>query len=113
MLENVLLMVGSLYAWVIENDEAASIGTKKRATIRDAMREKTTAKERSVKICPAIPSTKEMGRNTLMVVSVLALTAMATSALPFAAASFVILRVKSHLNVFQNNNSIVDKHSNP
>ena len=72
---------------LLSNFLDASMGIKKRETIRDASKEKTTAKERSPKIWPAIPSTKTIGKNTAIVVKVEAVTAPATSDVPFRAES--------------------------
>ena len=63
------------------------MGMKKSEIIKEARREKITARERSPKICPAIPSTKTMGKKTATVVKVEAVTAPATSEVPLSAAS--------------------------
>ena len=55
---------------------------KKSATAREARSEKTTVRPRSPNICPAIPSTKTIGKKTAIVVSVDATTAEPTSAVP-------------------------------
>ena len=61
-------------------------GSTNTATTNEASREKTTVMARSPIISPATPSTKVMGRNTAMVVSVEAVTAPPTSRSPSRAA---------------------------
>ena len=67
--------------------DALSMGTSVSDTTREARREKVTVRAMSLKSCPAIPSTKTMGKNTATVVNVEAVTAPATSVVPFMAES--------------------------
>jgi len=62
-----------------------SIGTRVRETTKEASREKVTVSAISLNSCPAIPSTKTIGKNTATVVKVEAVTAPATSEVPFKA----------------------------
>jgi len=63
------------------------MGIRVSDTSRLALSEKVTVSAWSAKSCRATPSTNTMGRNTQMVVSVEAVTAMPTSEAPFMAAS--------------------------
>ena len=65
----------------------ASIGIKNSATATEANSENTTVRERSPKICPAIPSTNTIGKKTAIVVRVDAKTAVPTSLTPLTADS--------------------------
>ncbi len=58
------------------------------ATTSEASRLKVTVRAWSRKSCPAMPSTKTMGRNTATVVRVEATTAPPTSAVPLMAAAY-------------------------
>ena len=58
------------------------MGMKNSATPNEANSENTTVSAMSPKICPATPSTKTMGKNTVIVVSVEANTAVPTSLVP-------------------------------
>ena len=58
------------------------MGMKYSATPNEASSENTTVSAISPKICPATPSTKTMGKNTVIVVSVEANTAVPTSRVP-------------------------------
>ncbi len=62
-------------------------GIRVNATHKDPINEKVTVKASSLNNCPAIPTTKTMGRNTAIVVSVEATIALDTSSAPSPAAS--------------------------
>ncbi len=73
------------FLFLKENFLEANIGIKKSDTNNEANRENTTASERSPNICPAIPSTKTIGKKTAIVVIVEATTAPPTSDTPLMA----------------------------
>ncbi len=65
----------------------ASIGINVRATINENTRAKVTVSAWSRNSWPAMPEIKTIGKNTAIVVSVAATTALATSVVPFRAAA--------------------------
>ena len=60
----------------------ASMGTSVRDTMSEARSENVTVRAMSLNSCPAMPSTKTMGKKTATVVRVEAVTAPATSVVP-------------------------------
>jgi hypothetical protein len=60
----------------------ASIGIRNSATASEASRLNTTVSPRSPNICPAMPSTNTIGKNTATVVRVDDTTALPTSEVP-------------------------------
>ena len=71
----------------ISGSKEANIGTRVIAINHDARSANVTVNASSLKICPAIPTTKIIGRKTAIVVKVEPVIAPTTSSLPSADAS--------------------------
>ena len=68
---------------------ALNIGISVSAATREPNSEKVTVKARSLHICPAMPITNIIGKNTAMVVRVEPVMAPLTSEAPYMLASFM------------------------
>ena len=88
------------------------MGIRVSATMSENTSANVTVSAWSRNSCPAIPLMKTIGKNTAIVVSVAAVTAVATSAVPLRAASSTSWPSSFFADdVFQDNNRVVHKHA--